>query len=59
MYLPFDDDAKLPHFRDAMRGQEDMLGGVVLYYTNQCPFTANYVPILPFTTFFLFYGGQL
>lgn len=60
--------------------------GFLLYYTNQCPFTAKYVPVLenmakernavfqavhiqtmedaqsapsPFTTFSLFYGGQL
>ena len=45
MYLPFEKGAALPRFRDAVRGQEDMEEGFVLYYTNQCPFTAKYVPI--------------
>ena len=86
MYLPFEDAASLPRFRDSVRRHEDMTEGFVLYYTNQCPFTAKYVPILenmaktrnaafrsvhiqtredaqdapsPFTTFSLFYDGQL
>ena len=46
MYLPFEEDASLPCFRDSVRGHKDMPGGFVLYYTNQCPFTAKYVPIL-------------
>jgi hypothetical protein len=29
-----------------MRRKEDIPEGFVLYYTNQCPFTAKYVPIL-------------
>ena len=71
---------------DSVGRHEDMPEGFVLYYTNQCPFTAKYVPILeemakarnavfrsvhiqnredaqnapsPFTTFSLFYDGQL
>ncbi len=86
MYLPFEEEASRPRFRDSVRGHEDMPEGFVLYYTNQCPFTAKYVPILentaktrgasfrsvhiqtredaqdapsPFTTFSLFYDGQL
>ena len=86
MYLPFEEGAPLPRFRDSVGRQEDMPEGFVLYYTNQCPFTAKYVPILeemakarnavfqsvhiqtredaqnapsPFTTFSLFYDGQL
>ena len=86
MYLPFEEGAPLPRFRDSVRGHEDLPEGFVLYYTNQCPFTAKYVPILeemaksrnavfqsiqlktredaqnapsPFTTFSLFYDGQL
>ncbi|WP_276949537.1 N-acetyltransferase [Acetatifactor muris] len=46
MYLPFEEDAALPRFRDSVGRQEDMPEGFVLYYTNQCPFTAKYVPIL-------------
>ena len=86
MYLPFEEGAPLPHFRDSVRRHEDLPEGFVLYYTNQCPFTAKYVPLLeemarsrnavfqsiqlqtredaqkapsPFTTFSLFYDGQL
>ena len=86
MYLPFEEGASLPRFRDSVGRQKDMPEGFVLYYTNQCPFTAKYVPLLeemaksrnavfqsiqlqtredaqnapsPFTTFSLFYDGQL
>ncbi len=46
MVLPFGEDAPLPRFRDSVRRHEDMPEGFVLYYTNQCPFTAKYVPML-------------
>ena len=46
MVLPFEEGAHLPCFRDSVGRQEDMPEGFVLYYTNQCPFTAKYVPIL-------------
>ena len=46
MVLPFEEGAPLPRFRDSVGRQEDMPEGFVLYYTNQCPFTAKYVPIL-------------
>ncbi len=46
MYLPFDEDAEKPRFRDNVHKHEDMPEGFVLYYTNQCPFTAKYVPLL-------------
>ena len=86
LYLPFEEGAKPPRFRSTVREHEAMPGGFVLYYTNQCPFTAKYVPVLeemakarnaifqsvhirtreeaqsapsPFTTFSLFYDGQL
>ncbi|WP_289292185.1 N-acetyltransferase [Sporofaciens musculi] len=86
MYLPFGEGAPLPRFRDTVHGHEALPEGFVLYYTNQCPFTAKYVPLLeemarsrnavfqsiqlqtredaqkapsPFTTFSLFYDGQL
>lgn len=42
-YLPFSADAPVPAFRhNALTCGE----GFTLYYTNQCPFTAKYVPIL-------------
>ena len=46
MYLLFEEDASLLRFRDSVGRQKDMPEGFVLYYTNQCPFTAKYVPIL-------------
>ncbi len=46
MYLPFEEGAPLPRFRDSVDRQKNMPKGFVLYYTNQCPFTAKYVPIL-------------
>ena len=46
MYLPFEEGAEPPRFRDTVRRHGDMPKGFVLYYTNQCPFTAKYVPKL-------------
>ena len=45
-YLPFSPDAPKPKFKDCARHPhiDDM--GYVLYYTNQCPFNAKYVPIV-------------
>ncbi len=37
MYLPFEEGAHLPRFRDSVGRHEDMPEGFVLYYTNQCP----------------------
>ena len=86
MYLPFDESAEKPCFRNTVHSHEKMPKGFALYYTNQCPFTAKYVPLLenmaqargaglhvthiqsgeearnapcPFTTFSLFYNGEL
>ena len=86
MYLPFDEHAKKPRFRNTVHDHDAMPHGFALYYTNQCPFTAKYVPVLervaqdygidltvthiqsgedarnapcPFTTFSLFYDGEL
>ena len=46
MYLPFDESAEKPCFRNTVQSHEKMPKGFVLYYTNQCPFTAKYVPLL-------------
>ena len=46
-YLPFSDDTEKPQFREHVKKQELATGeGFTLYYTNQCPFTAKYVPLL-------------
>ena len=46
MYLPFDKSAEKPCFKNTVHEHKNMLEGFALYYTNQCPFTAKYVPIL-------------
>lgn len=48
MYLPFDKSAAKPCFASSVkeRKQSDASKGITIYYTNQCPFTAKYVPIL-------------
>ncbi len=45
-YLPFEEGAEKPRFRDCARHPHVDEMGYVLYYTSQCPFNAKYVPIL-------------
>ena len=45
-YLPFEKDAPLPKFRACAKTGEIDERGMVLYYTNQCPHTDKYVPII-------------
>lgn len=42
-YLPFDENAKKPSFKDCAKKPHIEEKGYVLYYTHQCPFTAKYV----------------
>ena len=44
--LSFAADAEKPSFRDCARHPHVDEQGYVLYYTNQCPFNAKYVPIV-------------
>lgn len=44
-YLPIE-NGKAPEFRDCARHPHINEQGYVIYYTNQCPFTAKYVPII-------------
>ena len=46
MYLPFGEEAEKPCFKKTVHEHETMPEGFALYYTNQCPFTAKYVPLL-------------
>lgn len=46
MYLPFDESADKPCFKNTVHEHGNMPEGFTLYYTNQCPFTAKYVPLL-------------
>ena len=48
-YLPFDSKAEKPSFKDCARHPHTDEAGFVLYYTNQCPFNAKYVPIVEAT----------
>lgn len=45
-YLPFTETADIPSFKQHVKKPEIDMPGYVLYYTNQCPFTAKYVPLL-------------
>ena len=45
-YLPFEKGIKTPVFKDCAKHPHIDEGGYVLYYTNQCPFNAKYVPVL-------------
>lgn len=45
-YLPFDKSAESPKFKGCAKHPHTDENGFILYYTNQCPFTAKYVPII-------------
>ncbi len=45
-YLPFEDGVTVPAFKDCAKHPHIADSGYVLYYTNQCPFNAKYVPVL-------------
>ena len=45
-YLPFEEGAEKPRFRECARHPHTEEKGYVLYYTSQCPFNGKYVPIL-------------
>lgn len=48
MYLPFDKGADKPRFKPCVKdmAHTDKPDGFALYYTNQCPFNAKYVPLV-------------
>lgn len=46
MYLPFDKSDLKPQFNECAKSASINEQGFVLYYSNQCPFTAKYVPII-------------
>lgn len=48
MYLPFDKNVAKPHFKSSTIeiNKSNIQDGFTLYYTDQCPFTAKYVPLL-------------
>lgn len=46
MYLPFSKTAEKPSFKPCVKAGKISEKGFILYYCNQCPFTAEYVPML-------------
>ena len=45
-HLPFSADVEKPRFKECAKHPHVDDAGYVLYYTNQCPFNAKYVPIV-------------
>ena len=48
-YLPFEETAAPPRFKECARHPRVDEPGFVLYYTSQCPFNAKYVPVVEAT----------
>ena len=46
LYLPFAEGAEKPRFRACVKEPRVSERGFVLFYTNQCPYTAKYVPLI-------------
>lgn len=46
LYLPFSSNTDVPKFRQQAKTPNVIDKGFVLYYTAQCPFTAQYVPLI-------------
>jgi len=46
LYLPFDENAEVPRFKNCVKNPQIDEMGYVLYYTHQCPFTAKYGPLI-------------
>lgn len=45
-YLPFADETDIPCLKECARHPHVDGQGYVVYYTNQCPFPAKYVPVI-------------
>ncbi len=46
LYLPFESGAPVPQFRDCAKQAKIDETGMVLYYSNQCPHTDKYAPLI-------------
>ena len=46
LYLAFDNSATVPQFNTCVKSGVIGEKGLVLYYSNQCPHTAKYVPLI-------------
>lgn len=46
LYYPFENEAPKPKFKDCCKSASIAEKGMVFYYTNQCPHTEKYVPLM-------------
>lgn len=46
LYLPFEKNTEIPKFHDCCKQGKISEMGMVLYYSNQCPHTEKYAPII-------------
>lgn len=46
LYFPFEDNLKVPQFKECAKKSRIEEQGMVLYYSNQCPHTDKYAPII-------------
>ena len=46
LYLPFEADSPVPQYKLCVKKPKVDGEGFVLFYTQQCPFTAKYVPLI-------------
>ena len=46
LYFPFEENMEKPKFKDCCKNGTIEDKGMVLYYTNQCPHTDKYVPLI-------------
>lgn len=46
LYLPFDEESVQPRFCESVKAPKCKEPGFVLYYSQQCPYTAKYVPLI-------------
>ena len=46
LYLPFISQASIPEWKECAKVARNDISGFSLYYSNGCPFTAKYVPLI-------------
>lgn len=46
LYLPFEESAPRPMFKDCCKNGKTSEKGMALFYSNQCPHTDKYVPLI-------------
>ncbi|MGH4118452.1 YoaP domain-containing protein [Clostridium sp.] len=46
LYLPFKENISVPQFKPHVKLPQIIEQGFVVYYSNQCPFTVKYVPLI-------------